>query len=199
MADELPPIAYVFGYGSLVSFTEPLVVAGEALPAIPGRLHGFRRFWGAAMNNWEASETEKHFVDVGTEVKPRIRVAYLDIDVAPETTVNGLAIPADPARLDELDRRELNYMRIDVSAAFRPRLEYRVFAYRGTEAARERCRLASEDEIHVSRQYVGLIRCGFAALGAAALEEYERTTEPLPFPERDLEPRYPAPPSDADD
>lgn len=181
-------IDYVFGYGSLVDLKEPLVVGGHPFPALPGRLDGFRRRWGAAMNNWEATETEKHFVEPGSDLKPRITVAYLDIEEWPGGSVNGLAIPADATRLEELDVREVNYRRIDVSSRFQPPISHRVFAYRGTDAARRRCREARSDaEIHVSRQYVAQIRSAFAALGPDQLAEYDRTTEPLPFPERDLE------------
>jgi hypothetical protein len=185
----------VFGYGSLVELSEPLEVAGRLFPAVPGRLHGFRRGWRAAMNNWEATEEEKHFVDPESGLKPRIRIAYLDIDERQGASVNGLAIPVDATRLEGLDVREVNYRRIDVSSCFQPRIPHRVFSYRGTDAARARCRHAAHDaEIHVSRQYVARIRSAFAALGADQLAEYDRTTEPLPFPERDLELRYPPPP-----
>lgn len=191
-----PPIDYVFGYGSLVELIDPFVADGHVFPAVPGRLHGFRRFWGAAMNNWEASDAEKHFVDPESGLKPRVRVAYLDIEERIGATVNGLAIPAAAARLAELDRREVNYSRVDVSAAFGPEIAHRVFAYVGTDAARERGRSEDADApIRVSRQYVERIRRAFAALGPEALAEFERTTAPLPFPERELEPRYPPPPA----
>jgi hypothetical protein len=190
-----PPIDYVFGYGSLVEFVEPLVRGGHVFPAVPGRLCGYRRGWGAAMNNWEAGEEEKHFLDPGSGLKPRIRVAYLDIEEQAGSTVNGLAIPADAARLAELDRREINYSRIDVSAAFRPAISHPVFTYVGSDAARRRRRLETPDApIHVSRQYVSRIRRAFTALGPDGLAEYERTTEPLRFRERDLELHYPHPP-----
>lgn len=192
--DQRPSIDYVFGYGSLVELIEPLVEDGHVFPPMPGRLCGFRRFWGAAMNNWEAGDAEKHFVDPGSGLKPRIKVAYLDIEEQAGSTVNGLAIPANEGRLADLDLREVNYSRIDVSAAFRPRIPHRVFTYVGTDAARERSRHQTPDAgVHVSRQYVERIRQAFAALGPDALAEYERTTEPLPFRERDLELRYPAP------
>jgi len=182
----------VFGYGSLVELLEPLVREGHVFAAVPGRLCGYRRCWGAAMNNWEAGEAEKHFVEPGSDLKPRIRVAYLDIVERTGSTVNGLAIPTDAARLAELDRRELNYSRIDVSKVFRPAISHRVFTYVAIDAARRRCRLETPDApIHVSRQYVSRVRRAFAALGPDALAEYERTTEPLRFHERDLELRYP--------
>ena len=195
--ERRPSIDYVFGYGSLVELGEPLVKDGRVFPAVPGRLRGFRRFWGAAMNNWEATEGEKHFLDPDSGLKPRIKVLYLDIEAETGSTVNGLAIPVDAARLAELDLREINYRRIDVSTAFEPTVPQRVFTYVATEAARDRCRDETSDAaIYVSREYVDRVRRAFAALGPGELAEFERTTEPLRFPKRDLELRYPRPPAD---
>ncbi len=191
-------VSYVFGYGSLVEMNEPVTLGGRLCRPVPGRLHGFRRRWGVAMNNGEATEMEKHFVDPETGEKPRIHVAYLDIEECEGGTVNGLAIPVDAQRLAELDVREINYLRLDVSAVFEPALPSAVYAYRGTDAARERCLLEEPDApVYVSRDYVAAIRRAFAALGEDALEEYDRTTQPLSFPERHLELRYPPPATDA--
>jgi cation transport regulator ChaC len=190
-------VDYVFGYGSLVELTAPLARGGRLFPAVPGRLRGFRRRWGVAMNNGEASEAEKHFVDPASGLKPSVAVAYLDLEEAPGQAVNGLAIPVDAARLRELDERERNYERVEVSAAFEPGLAQTVHVYRGSAAARARC-AAADGEICVSRQYAERIEAAFRALGDGALAEYERSTEPLPFALRDLEPRYPPPqPGDA--
>lgn len=177
---------FVFGYASLVGFDEPA--------ALPGRLNGFRRFWGAAMDNWDAVNDPKHFVDPETGERPRIRVAYLDIYEQEGSSVNGLALPVDEARLAALDEREVNYERVDVSGAFEASGGERndrhgaVFTYTGTEAARERCRAGiAESNICVSAGYVAALRSAFERLGTGALDEFDRTTDSLTLPERDLE------------
>jgi hypothetical protein len=191
-------VDYVFGYGSLVSMSEPVSVDGLTCHPQAGRLDGFHRTWGAAMNNWEATELEKHFIDPTTGEKPRIRVAYLDIEERPGSAVNGLAIPVDARRLAELDVREVNYVRVDVTPRFEPPLGGRVFAYAGTAEARERAHPGrAGPAIYVSRDYVVAIRGAFAAMGGEALAEYDRTTDPLPFPERHLTLRYPPAETDA--
>ncbi len=193
---------YVFGYASLVAMPGP--------GALPGRLRGYRRCWGAAMNNWEGGEDAKHFLDRDTGERPRIRVAYLDLEPREGSAVNGVAIPVDAERLAAFDAREINYERVDVTDPFElavptdsagahaagtdagraqpanpPR---RVFTYLGLETARERCRDgAAKGNIFVSRDYAAGVRLAFERLGAEALAEYERTTDPLPFPERDLQ------------
>jgi hypothetical protein len=186
---DVPPLpgrAYVFGYASLVALAEPAAVAG--------RLLGFRRRWGAAMDNWDVVNDPKHFVDSKTGERPHIRVAYLDIEPSEGSTVNGLAIPVDGARLAALDAREVNYERVDVTDAFEatPGLAIdaaagQVFTYVGAPAARERCRRGLADgNCIVARDYFAGVRAAFAALGENALAEFNRTTDELPFPLADL-------------
>lgn len=171
---------HVFGYASLVGLNAP--------DATPGRLNGFRRRWGVAMNNWEGGEGVKHFLDPASGERPRIRVAYLDLYAQLAGVVNGLALPVDAERLAALDAREVNYERVDVTRAFEPALPGRVFTYLGLEAAHERCRAgAVAGDVFVSRIYAEIVRRAFERLAPDALAEYERTTDPLPFPERELE------------
>ena len=170
---------YVFGYASLVAL--------EDADALPGRLRGFRRRWGVAMNNWEGGEEVKHWLDRETGERPHIRVAYLDIYEQADSAVNGLALPVDRERLRALDARELNYERVEVTDAFEPAVDGRVFTYVGLDAARERCRRGAEDgDICVSAEYIGGVRRAFEDLAPGALGEFDRTTDPLAFPEKDL-------------
>jgi hypothetical protein len=170
---------YVFGYASLVAL--------EDADALPGRLRGFRRRWGVAMNNWEGGEGVKHWFDRATGERPRIRVAYLDIYEQAGSAVNGLALPVDAERLVALDRREINYERIEVTDAFEPEVSGSVFTYIGLAAARERCRQgAAEGDAFVAGDYVAGVRRAFEQLGSRALAEFDHTTDPLPFPERNL-------------
>jgi hypothetical protein len=173
-------IAYVFGYASLV--------ASEGAELLPGRLNGYRRCWGVAMNNWKGGEEVKHWLDRKTGERPRIRVAYLDIEPCEGSSVNGVVIPVDEDGLALLDAREVNYSRVDISTAFEGPVSGRVFTYIGLDAARERCRQGVADgNAFVSRDYVVAVRDAFARLGPDALAEFDRSTEPLPFPERDLQ------------
>jgi hypothetical protein len=170
---------YVFGYASLVAL--------EHAEAVPGRLLGYRRFWGAAMNNWEGGEGVKHWLDRETGERPRIRVAYLDIEPGEGRTVNGVAIPVDAERLAALDAREINYSRIDVTDEFEGPAPGRVFTYVGLDAAHERRRQGADDgNVFVSRDYAAGVRHAFECLAPGAFAEFNRTTAPLPFPERDL-------------
>lgn len=178
----------MFGYGSLVQLNGP--------GAISGRLRGFRRSWGVAMNNWEGGDGAKHWLDRESGERPRVRVAYLDIYEDAGCAVNGLALPVDAERLALLDAREVNYRRVDVTAAFEPvpggaapgaSRPLRVFTYLGLDAARERRRLGSEEgDAFVAAGYAATVRRAFTGLAPDALAEFDRTTDPCPFPERDL-------------
>ena len=171
---------YVFGYASLVAL--------EDADAVSGRLHGYRRCWGVAMNNWEGGEGVKHYLDPETGERPRVRVAYLDIYEREGSVVNGLALPVDAARLAELDAREVNYERVELTGAFEPALDAPVFAYAGLPEARERCRRGIEDgATFVAGDYARGVRRAFERLGPAASAEYDRSTDPCPFPERKLQ------------
>jgi hypothetical protein len=170
---------YVFGYASLVVL--------EDADAVPGRLRGFRRRWGVAMNNWEGGEGVKHWLDRATGERPHIRVAYLDIYEQAGSAVNGLALPIDAERLRRLDARELNYQRVEVTDALEPEVPGRVFTYVGLDAARERCRRgAAVGNAFVSRDYAATVRRAFERLSPQAPAEFDHTTDRLPFPERDL-------------
>jgi dephospho-CoA kinase len=170
---------YVFGYASLVGLADA--------EAAPGRLRGYRRFWGAAMNNWEGGDGVKHWLDRETGERPHIRVAYLDVKPGDGGLVNGIAIPAGAARLAALDAREVNYRRVEVTAAFEGPAPGRVFTYVGLDAARERCSEgAREGNVFVSSAYFASVRRAFDLLAPDALAEFDRTTDPCPFPEHDL-------------
>jgi hypothetical protein len=193
MPDPRSDRSYVFGYASLVGMREAFAVGGSEHEPVVGRLRGFRRNWGAAMDNWDAANDHKYFVDSGTGERPRLRVAYLDVEPSEGDAVNGLAIPVDAARLLVLDTREVNYARVDVSNAFEPAIPQRVFTYIGTDAARERCRRGAADgNVFVSRDYVVAVGRAFDLLAPDGLAEFDRTTEPLPFPEIDLKLIWPS-------
>ena len=54
-------------------------------------------------------------------------------------------------------------------------------------SARERCRRgAAEGDAFVNRDYAQGVRDAFAGLAPDAFAEFNRTTDPLPFPEPDL-------------
>lgn len=161
--------AFVFGYGSLLE-------RGEGVPC---RLEGHRRRWGVAMDNRRTIPGYKYFLDPAGG-RPEVFVTFLDAVADPRAACAGLAFPVDPAALAELDARERNYRRVDVTGAVDADLGGRVWAYLGLEEARERYEAGVRaGTAVVSRAYVEGVRARFEAFGLAF------DTEP-PVPVRDL-------------
>jgi len=173
---------WVFGYGSLV------VPEGEdSSPSVPlpCTLRGFRRTWGVAMDNRLDLPGYKHYLDGRTGERPDVRVAFLDLDTAPDPSpdVNGLARWVEERELPALDARERNYRRIEVGEHLDRELVPPVFTYVGLPEARAR---THEEPVVVAREYLDAVRAGFAAWGEEALTAFESSTAPLPGPVLDL-------------
>ena len=126
---------------------------------------------------------------VGTDGRrPDVFVAYLDlVDVLedPRATVNGVCLPVDDATLEQLDRRERNYDRTDVSdrVAYGAPDGARVWAYIGSPAARERLAEGRRTGTAViDAGYVRTVEAGFAALGAGELASVRPSLDPGDLP-----------------
>ena len=145
----------VFGYGSL---------AGGA-GGRPARLRGYRRVWGVAMDNRVDIPGYRSYRRPDDGSRPAVHVAFLDIVEDPGGAVDGVLIAVDDGRLAELDERERNYDRIDVSAAVAG-APGRVWTYRGSDDGRARLRaaLAQRDAV-VDADYAQAVRATFAVLG----------------------------------
>jgi hypothetical protein len=172
---------WVFGYGSLLP--AGAAARGRRPDGVPARLRGYRRSWGVAMDNSLHLPGYKHYRHEQTGERPSVFVAFLDVHEAPGAEVNGALLPVSEADLPWLDRRERNYERIEVSGGIRADVEGPVWTYAGLESARERRRLGLESgSLAISREYLSQVRAGFAALGAAALADFDHLTEAPPCP-----------------
>jgi hypothetical protein len=176
------PRQFVFGYGSLAA----------ELPFAPGReprdegfiadLPGFARGWGVAMDNRRDLPGYKYYT-APDGTRPPVFVSFLD--VAPEAraaAVNGLCLPVDADHLRQLDRRERNYARRDVS----DRIDAggaRVWVYVGTPAARGRLRESRRDGLAViDATYRRAVETAFAALGPDELARCRASLAPGDLP-----------------
>ena len=177
--------AYVFGYGSLADWTR--APAGGPGRSVFGRLEGFARGWDVAMENAAAVSDPKHYVDERTGERPDVAIAFVNVRPDPERSCNGLAFPVDDALLAELDRREVNYDRVEAPGPFVPDLDGPLWVYVGTQAGRRRAADArAAGRLVVSRAYVAYVRSAFARRGEEELRIFEATTYPLDLPQRDL-------------
>ena len=127
----------------------------------------------------------KHFVTPEGE-RPELMVAFLSINPRAGATVNGLALPVAGDELPGLDGRERNYARVDVTDAVEPRLDGRVWAYAGLDAARERLSQGlREGRVAIASSYHERVLAGFDLLGQR--DRFARLTAAPPAPVTDLE------------
>jgi hypothetical protein len=156
---------FVFGYGSLAA----------AADGRRARLEGHRRVWGVAMDNRVTIPGYKAYRLRADGSRPAVFVAFLDVVADPRAVTDGVLFAVDGAVLSALDARERNYERVDVTDAV-DAARGTVWAYVGTAAGRGRLRRGRDGgRAVVSREYLERTRASFAALGAAALAEFERT------------------------
>jgi cation transport regulator ChaC len=173
-------LQYVFGYGSLLERADR-AAAGDRRAMC--HLRGYRRLWNVAMNNAVDLCDYKYYVETGTDVRPRVFVAFLNIVPAGGARVNGTLVEVSSADLAELDGRERNYARVDVSPGIDADVNGIVWAYTGTRAARQRFALGMRTgRAVISEEYYQRVRQAFAAVEERGLAEFDELTEPPPCP-----------------
>ena len=183
----------MFGYGSLTARRGPLPTRGLKEHGFVADVAGLRRMWGVAMDNRRDLPGYKYYMCADGR-RPEVFVAYLDL--VPENTVpthpahtgepaagvNGVCLPVDDAVLEQLDGRERNYERTDIS----DRIEAggaQVWAYIGTAEARARLAEGRRTGTAViDAGYVATVEAGFAALGDGELATVRASLEPGDLP-----------------
>jgi len=173
-------IEHVFGYGSL---------AGELLGGgSPAWLHGYRRTWGVAADNVQAIPGYKQYRLRSDGSTPPVFVAFLDLAVDPGCAVNGVVAHVDESRLAELDRRERNYDRVDVTASVDCPVKGRIWTYVGSPEGRARLAEGVRgDRIAVSREYAERVHAAFRAIGDEDYERFLASSDLDGLPVMDLE------------
>jgi gamma-glutamylcyclotransferase (GGCT)/AIG2-like uncharacterized protein YtfP len=182
---------FVFGYGSLTARPGPVPTRELKEHGFVADLAGARRVWGVAMDNRRDLAGYKYYRDAGGR-RPEVFVAYLDLVPAtaapgdPPARVNGLCLPVNDATLEQLDRRERNYERTDVSDRVAAG-GAQVWAYIGRAAARERFAEGRRAGTAViDSGYVRTVEAGFAVLGDEELATVRRSLAPGDLPVVDL-------------
>ncbi len=167
---------WLFAYGSLVGDRPPGISRRLTGSGVIADLPGFRRTWGVAMDNRISIPGYKYYVDPVTGTRPAAVVAFLDIEPCAGSTVNGICVPATAERLDRLDRRERQYVRIDLQQRF-PMLSGPVWVYVGCEPGRVRRREGDRTGTTVvAEDYVAGVERAFDALGARERRAYDIST-----------------------
>lgn len=169
---------FIFAYGSL---------AADLRGDHPAVLRGRRRGWGVAMDNRLDVPGYKHYRLRADGSRPAVFVAFLDLFEDPAASTHGLCVAVDEDQLPVIDHRERNYERVDVTDQVSP-APGTVWAYVGSSTGRRRLQDAREERAAVvSRDYLERTRAAFAALGTAALAEFEATAADADLPVWELD------------
>jgi len=183
---------FIFGYGSLVSprNLERFLAKRSLKPreVQQGRISGFRRVWNVAMDNTKDLPGYKFYRDAATGERPACFVTFLNIEpCAPGDSVNGVAFEIPHEVLPHFDRRERNYERIDVTQAFVPAVDGRVWAYIARDDGLERYRTGvAAGRAVVDTQYYKEVEQAFRDLGSEAYARFIASTLPPAVKLRDL-------------
>jgi cation transport regulator ChaC len=172
---------YVFGYGSLVALESLAVTLGRDLEVVlPAELRGWRRRWSLLRDNLTA---EKTFALADGSLPGHILGLNVEAEGEDEAgPVNGALVELTAAELERLDRRELRYDRVDVTAA--------IAVTGGDQAPGQVWTYTAKRPQHfaptpppgavILASYVAIVEAGFAALGEGQRERFRLTTGPLP-------------------
>jgi len=174
---------FVFGYGSLLSRDR----SPARSSALPAHLDGYRRSWNIAMDNMVDLPGYKYYRDP-TGNRPPLFVTFLNLVAAAGHRVNGIVFEVTADDLRELDDRERNYARRDVTDDVTDTSSGKVWTYVGTADARQRYESGLvRGRAVISRAYYDAVLRDFASLGADAVAEYTASTDPPACPIRELE------------
>ena len=170
---------FLFGYGSLIS----LESAGRTMGRWPDpgeitltRLRGFRRRWSFVTDSVLTQDPSV-----------RLRSVFLDLVEDAGAASNGTLLRVSPAEWDRLDRRELGYERIEVSAGIE-NAAGRVFTYVSLLTHRVGHEGTPDGELCIGANYVRIVETGLRTWGETFDEEFRPSAFPLPYrvEERDL-------------
>lgn len=159
-------LQFVFGYGTLTARAGPVPNREIQRQGFVADLPGYARTWGVAMDNRRDLPGYKYYTDAAGR-RPAAFVAFLDLRPSAGAAANGLCLPVEPADLVQLDRRERNYDRVEVTDSVDAG-GARVWVYLGSAAGRARLRAGRRAGTAViDANYLRTVEAGFAALGDA--------------------------------
>ena len=144
--------------------------------------------WGVATDNVRAIPGYKMYLKRSDGTRPAVFVAFVDLEPHPGSVVNGLVRAVSDAELEELDRRERNYDRVEVTGQLEGFDGGRVWTYVGSAAGRQRLRRGrAEGRAVVSRDYLEKVLGGFGRLGVDERRAFDESSVLDGLPVWDLE------------
>jgi hypothetical protein len=180
-----PAHEYVFAYGSLTAGPASGLTRRRNPGGFVADLRGYARQWGVAMDNRRDLPGYKYYTDEAGG-RPAVYVAFLDVRPSPSAVSNGVCLPVDGRRLEILDHRERNYVRVDVSDHVLGE-GARIWTYVGSPDGRDRlARGVAAGSAVIHDAYLRQVAGAFEALGAQEYAACHRSLCPGTLPVRSL-------------
>ena len=182
---------FVFGYGSLVNvenleqhLRRKLTSGSDFM--ICG-LKNFRRCWNIAMDNSLDLPNYKYYRDRQTGKRLDGFVTFLNIRPVQSQTIIGILFGVSEQELENLDRRERNYHRINVTSKIDLKIQGKAWVYIGLEQAEQRYQEGlKRHSAMISQDYFDLVNNAYFSLGNYAFSNYVASTDKLEVPTVDL-------------
>ena len=176
----------VIGYGSLTSKEQMQKQLGEPYEEEVRIVHleGYQRRWNAILPNNLPHPPVGRLVKCvknGDTIVPEA-IVNLNIQAAPDHSMNACFFILDEADLITLDRTEKGYKRIEVGSAIREFevVEGIVYAYQAMPHYQGEPDLDQPFKQVIPAVYLGFLEAAYADLGEAYQREFEASTQAVP-------------------
>ncbi len=185
---------FVFGYGSLMNVENLQKYLRRDLTPdsdfIFCGLRDFHRCWNIAMDNRIDLPGYKYYIDRQTGNRPEGFVTFLNIRPHHGRTIIGILFRVSDEELENLDRRERNYQRIDVTYRINTPIQGKAWVYIGLDEAKKRYHEGlKQHNAMIARNYFDSVHNAYVLLGKEALSNYAATTDKPRVPILNLEMR----------
>lgn len=183
---------YVFGYGSLVDVENLQKYLGRSLTDSFDftfcYLKGYRRCWNIAMDNRIDLSNYKYYLDKKTRSRLEVFVAFLNIRPHEESNIVGILFSVSDKDLQDLDKRERNYRRVDITNLIETPVKGKAWVYIGLDEAKRRYQEGlTQNNVIISHSYFNSVYNAYLSLGEELLSNYVETTDAPEVPILDLE------------
>ncbi|MDJ0536965.1 MAG: gamma-glutamylcyclotransferase family protein [Xenococcaceae cyanobacterium MO_207.B15] len=173
---------FVFGYGSLMNVENLQKYLGRDLTPVSDfifcGLRDFHRCWNIAMDNRMDLPDYKYYIDAKTGNRPEGFVTFLNIRPYKTKTITGILFRVSHEELDNLDRRERNYQRIDVTHQINTPIRGKAWVYQGLDQAEQRYQKGLEqNNAMIAQDYFDSVHNAYFLLGKKAFSHYAETTD----------------------
>ena len=190
----MPGSNFVFGYGSLMNVENLQKYLGHDLTPdsdfIFCGLRDFHRCWNIAMDNRIDLPNYKYYIEQKTGNRPEGFVTFLNIRPVQGKTIIGILFRVSDRELRNLDQRERNYQRIDVTKAIDIPIQEKAWVYIGLDEAEKRYQESlKQDNAMISQDYFDLVHNAYLSLGKEVFSNYVATTDKPRVPILNLEMR----------